>query len=167
MAGHQKDNFFVLTALHGGPRGGRWGQKTAFLTLRKATLGNRGHKTARRAAQRPPTGKPKVSRVTSGYGGDMIPLSQVHIPGQLPFLSAHWGPQSLQQTPVIVRVRQVVVVVGEFGEEVGETVGLVVSCLDSSSPLLVRLAARTQLADVLHSTFTWFVTGTMCPSKLT
>ena len=25
MAGHQKDNFFVLTASHGGPRGGRRG----------------------------------------------------------------------------------------------------------------------------------------------
>ena len=77
MAGHKKDNFFVLTASHGGPRGGRWGQKTAFLTPKKATLGNPGHKTARRAAERPSTGKPKLSRVTSGYGGDMIPLSQV------------------------------------------------------------------------------------------
>ena len=32
---------------------------------------------ARRAAKRPPTGKPKVSRVTSGYGDVMIPLSRV------------------------------------------------------------------------------------------
>ena len=86
-----------------------------------------------------------------------------HIPGQLPFLSAHWGPQSLQQTPDIVRVRQEVV--GELGEEVGEevveelgeTVGLVKSW-DWSSPLLVRLAARTQLEDVVHSTFTWVLT---------
>ena len=77
MTGHQKDNFFVLTALHGGPRAGRWGWITAFLTLRKATLGNRGQKTARRAAERPPTGKPKVSRVTSGCGEVMIPLSRV------------------------------------------------------------------------------------------
>ena len=77
MAGHKKDNFFVLTASHGGPRGGRWGQKTAFLTPKKATLGNRGHKTARRAAKRPPTGKPRVSRVTSGCGEVMIPLSRV------------------------------------------------------------------------------------------
>ena len=34
MAGHQKYNFFVLTASHGGPRGGRRGpflaQKCAF-----------------------------------------------------------------------------------------------------------------------------------------
>ena len=36
-----------------------------------------GWKTARRAAKRPPTGKPKLSRVTSGYGGLMIPLSRV------------------------------------------------------------------------------------------
>ena len=77
MAGHKKDNFFLLTASHGGPRGGRWGQKTAFLTPKKATLGNRGHKTARRATKRPSTGKPKVSRVTSGCGEVMIPLSRV------------------------------------------------------------------------------------------
>ena len=44
-----------------------------------ATLGNRGRKTARRAAKRPPTGKPKLSRVTSGYGGLMIPLSRVRL----------------------------------------------------------------------------------------
>merc|ERR1712020_574228 len=42
----------------------------------RATLGNRGHETVRRAAKRPFTGKPKVSRVTSGYGGLMIPLSR-------------------------------------------------------------------------------------------
>ena len=42
----------------------------------------------------------------------------------------------------------------EVVEEVGETVGLVKSW-DWSSPLLVRLAARTQLEDVVHSTFTW------------
>ena len=86
-------------------------------------------------------------------------LHWFHIPGQLPFLSAHWGPQSLQQTPDIVRVRQEVV--GELGEElveeVGEELGLVKSW-DWSSPLLVRLAARTQLEDVVHSTFTWVLT---------
>ena len=38
------------------------GQKTAFLTQKKATLDNRDHKTARQAAERPPTGKPKESR---------------------------------------------------------------------------------------------------------
>ena len=83
----------------------------------------------------------------------------------MPFLSAHWGPQSLQQTPEIVLVRQEVVkeleeeetVEEEVGEEVEEMVGLVNSSWDSSSPLLVRLAARAQLVDVLHSTFTWFV----------
>ena len=53
------------------------GQKTAFLGPERATLGNRGHETVRRAAKRPPTGKPKVSRVTSGYGDVMIPLSRV------------------------------------------------------------------------------------------
>ena len=36
-----------------------------------------GRKTDRRAAKQPPTGKPKLSRVTSGYGGLMIPLSRV------------------------------------------------------------------------------------------
>ena len=95
-------------------------------------------------------------------------LHWFHIPGQLPFLSAHWGPQSLQHTPDIVRVRQEVV--GELGEEVGEevveelgeTVGLVKSW-DWSSPLLVRLAARTQLEDVVHSTFTWVVTVSFHP----
>ena len=55
------------------------GQKTAFLGPERATLGNRGHETVRRAAKRPPTGKPKVSRVTSGYGGLMIPLSRVRL----------------------------------------------------------------------------------------
>ena len=35
MAGHQRDNFFVLTASHGGPRGGRQGPFLAhFFTLR-------------------------------------------------------------------------------------------------------------------------------------
>ena len=33
----------------------------------------RSKKMTRQAAKRPPTGKPKVSKVTSGYGGDMIP----------------------------------------------------------------------------------------------
>ena len=36
-----------------------------------------GRKTARRAAEWPPTGKPKLSRVTSGCGEVMIPLSRV------------------------------------------------------------------------------------------
>ena len=52
------------------------GQKTAFLDPKRATLGNRGHETARQAAKQPPTRKLKVSRVTSGYGGLMIPLSR-------------------------------------------------------------------------------------------
>ena len=53
-------------------------QKT-FLTLSMVTLANRGHKTASRAAKRLSTGKPNASRVTSGYGGDMTPLSQVRL----------------------------------------------------------------------------------------
>ena len=88
MAGHKEDNFFVLTASHGGPRGGRWGLKTAFLTPKKATLGNRGHKTARRADERPSTGKPKVSRVTSGCGEVMIPLSRIY---QSPRIGCYMG----------------------------------------------------------------------------
>ena len=55
------------------------GQKTAFWGPERATLGNRGHETVRRAAKRPPTGKPKLSRVASGYGGLMIPLSRVRL----------------------------------------------------------------------------------------
>ena len=55
------------------------GQKTAILGPKKAILGNRGHETARREAKRSPTGKPKVSRVTPGYGGLMIPLSRIHL----------------------------------------------------------------------------------------
>ena len=73
---HQKDNIFVLTPLHGCSQKNGFGPKTAFLDPKRATLGNRGHETARRAAKRPPTGKLKVSRVTSGYGGLMIPLSR-------------------------------------------------------------------------------------------
>ena len=53
-----------------------FGPKTAFLDPKRATLGNRGHETASQAAKRPPTGKLKVSRVTSGYRGLMIPLSR-------------------------------------------------------------------------------------------
>ena len=36
-------------------------------------------KTARRATKGPLTGKPKLSRVISGYGGLMIPLSQIRL----------------------------------------------------------------------------------------
>ena len=56
---------FVLKSSHGGRQGGRWGPKIPFLAPKRAILGNRGQKTARRAAQRAPTGKPKVSRVAS------------------------------------------------------------------------------------------------------
>ena len=47
--------------------------------LRMAKIQPRGQKTARQAAKRPPTGKPMVSRVTSGYGDVMIPLSRVRL----------------------------------------------------------------------------------------
>ena len=36
-------------------------------------------KTVHRAAERPPTGKLKLSRVTSGYGGLKIPLGRIHL----------------------------------------------------------------------------------------
>ena len=52
---------------------------TSIIGHKRAILGNRGQKTARRAAERAPTGKPKVSRVTSGYEKDMNPLSQVSL----------------------------------------------------------------------------------------
>ena len=48
------------------------GPKTALLGPKRPILGNRAQKTACRAAKRPPTGKPKLSRVTSGYGGHVI-----------------------------------------------------------------------------------------------
>merc|ERR1712130_878420 len=38
-----------------------------------------GRKTGRRAAERPPTRKLKLSRVTSGYGGLKIPLGRIHL----------------------------------------------------------------------------------------
>ena len=54
-------------------------KKVAFLDPKRATLGNRGHETARRAAKRPPTEKQNLYRVTSGYGEDMIPLSWIRL----------------------------------------------------------------------------------------
>ena len=56
-----------------------FGPKTALLGPKRPTLDNRGHETARRAAKRPPTGKPKLSRVTSGCGGVMIPLGWIRL----------------------------------------------------------------------------------------
>ena len=47
--------------------------------LRMAKIQPRGRKTARQAAKRPPTGKLKLSRVTSGYGGLKIPLGRIHL----------------------------------------------------------------------------------------
>ena len=71
----KKTTFFCWLLCTGVQKKG-FGPKTAFLDPKRATLGNRGHETARQAAKRPPTGKLKVSRVTSGYGGLMIPLSR-------------------------------------------------------------------------------------------
>ena len=53
------------------------GSKITILAPKRAILGNRGHKMDRRAAEGAPTGKPKVSRVTSGHGEDKISLSGV------------------------------------------------------------------------------------------
>ena len=50
-----------------------------MVTKKTAFLGNRGQKTARQAAELAPTGKPKVSKVASGYGEVMIPLSLVRL----------------------------------------------------------------------------------------
>ena len=81
------ENIVFLVPSHGGSKT-FWrmstkkiisGPKTALWGSKKAILGNRGHETARRATKRPPTGKPKVFRVTSGYGGLMIPLSRVRL----------------------------------------------------------------------------------------
>ena len=47
--------------------------------LRMAKIQPRGQKTARRAAKRPPAGKLKLSRVTSGYGGLKIPLGRIRL----------------------------------------------------------------------------------------
>ena len=46
-----------------------------------------GQITAHRAAKRPSSGKPKLSRVTSGYGGSMIPLSRVCLSQEMGFYS--------------------------------------------------------------------------------
>ena len=55
-----------------------FGQKTMFEFV-NGQIQPRRRKTARRVAERPHTGKPKVSRVTSGYGELMIPLSWVRL----------------------------------------------------------------------------------------
>merc|ERR1712198_187793 len=52
-------------------------QKAKWESPKMAKIQPGGRKTARRAAERPPTGKPKLSRVTSGCGEDIIPLSRV------------------------------------------------------------------------------------------
>ena len=80
----QHENVVFLVSSHDGNKeiGGcaqkiDFGPKTALLGPKRPTLDNRGHETARRAAKRPPTGKPKLSRVTSGCGGVMIPLGWI------------------------------------------------------------------------------------------
>ena len=46
-----------------------------YNAMQKGNFGQSGHKTARRAGEWAPTGKPKVSKVASGYGEVKIPLS--------------------------------------------------------------------------------------------
>ena len=81
----QHENIVSLVSCHDGGKNWRictknyFGPKTALLGPKRDTLGNRGREMTRRAAKRPPTRKPKVSRVTSGYVGLMIPLSQVRL----------------------------------------------------------------------------------------
>ena len=79
-----KNVVFLVSGHDGNEEIGGCGQKIDFwpknplLGPKRGTLGNRGRKTARRAAKRPPTRKPKVSRVTLGCGEVMIPLSRIH-----------------------------------------------------------------------------------------
>ena len=73
-----KNVVFLVSGHDGNKEIGGCGQKIDFWPKnplfgpKRATLGSRGQETARRAAKRPSTGKPKVSRVTSGYGGHVI-----------------------------------------------------------------------------------------------
>ena len=73
-----KNVVFLVSGHDGNEEIGGCGQKIDFWPKnplfgpKRATLGSRGQETARRAAKRPSTGKPKVSRVTSGYGGHVI-----------------------------------------------------------------------------------------------
>ena len=73
MTGQKKTTFLSWLLLHGCP------QKNGIFGPQKGHFGQSGHETARQAAKRPPTGKPKVFSVTSGYGGLMIPLSRVRL----------------------------------------------------------------------------------------
>ena len=74
----QHKNVVFLSGHDGNEEIGGCGQKIDFwpknplLGPKRATLGNRGQETARRAGKRPSTGKPNVSRVTSGYEGHVI-----------------------------------------------------------------------------------------------
>ena len=56
----------------------RWASGAHFWP-KKVEIRPGSRQTAHRAAKRPPTGKPKLSRVTSGHGGLMIPLSRVRL----------------------------------------------------------------------------------------
>ena len=77
-----KNVVFLVSGHDGNEEIGGCGQKIDFwpkktllgpkFLAKRATLGNGGQETARRAAKRPPTRKPKVSRVTSGYKGHVI-----------------------------------------------------------------------------------------------
>ena len=82
----QHENVVFLVSRHDGTKKNERcpqklisGQKTSFFDPKRAILGNWGQKMARRATKRPHTRIPKVSRVTSGYGGLMIPLIRIHL----------------------------------------------------------------------------------------
>ena len=80
--------------------------KTALWGSKKAILGNRCHETACRAAKRQPTGKPKVFRVTSGYGGLMIPLSRIRLsPEKVSYVGLALKNQILGQKHVLALPR--------------------------------------------------------------
>ena len=76
-----KNVVFLVSGHDGNEEIGGCGQKIDFWPKnpKRATLGNRGRETARRAAKRPSTGKLKLSSVTSGYVDVMISLSQVRL----------------------------------------------------------------------------------------
>jgi hypothetical protein len=80
-----KNVVFLVSGHDGNEEIGGCGQKIDFwpknplLGPKKATLGSRRRRAARRAAKRPPAGEPKVSRVASGCGGLVVPLSRVRL----------------------------------------------------------------------------------------
>ena len=77
----QHKKIVILMSRHDGnkkiwrmsPKNGFLSKKQHFLASKRALLGNQGPKTAFQAATWAPTGKPKVSKVASGYAEVMIP----------------------------------------------------------------------------------------------